>query len=76
MEPAMITIVDADPEVTLSIEDVDEGAEDMTVTVTATAAGPMPGIFEIPASAWDGSVAGNDGRRLCLHRVRNVDDRP
>ena len=52
IEPIMITIVDSDPEVTLSIEEVDEGAEDMTVTVTATAAGPMPGIFEIPASAW------------------------
>ena len=53
MEPAMITIMDSDPEVTLSIEDVDEGAEDMTVTVTATAAGPMPGIFEIAAGDWE-----------------------
>ena len=52
IEPVMITIMDADPEVTLSIEDVDEGAEEVTVTLTATAPGPMPGIFEIPASAW------------------------
>ena len=52
IEPVMITIMDADPDVTLSIEDVDEGAEEVTVTLTATAPGPMPGIFEIPANAW------------------------
>ena len=53
MEPGMITIMDADPEVTLSIDAVDEGADEVTMTVTATAAGPMPGIFEIPATAWE-----------------------
>jgi hypothetical protein len=52
IEPVMITIMDADPDVTLSIEDVDEGAEEVTVTLTATAPGPMPGIFEIPANSW------------------------
>ncbi|WP_419942523.1 hypothetical protein [Candidatus Palauibacter sp.] len=52
MEPAMITVVDADPEVTLSVTpgEVNEGAEDVTLTVTATAAAPMPGIFEFDLS--------------------------
>ena len=53
VEPAMITVVDADPEVTLSVTpgQVDEGAENVTLTVTATAAAPMPGIFEFNLSA-------------------------
>ncbi|WP_419934841.1 hypothetical protein [Candidatus Palauibacter sp.] len=52
IEPAMITIVDADPDVTLSIDAVDEGADEVTMTITATAAGEMPGIFEIAADRW------------------------
>ncbi|WP_419167232.1 hypothetical protein [Candidatus Palauibacter sp.] len=51
IEPRMIRIDDADPDVTLSIDDVSEGADGVTMTVTATAAGAMPGIFEIPAIA-------------------------
>ena len=49
----MIMIVDSDPEVTLSIDAVDEGADEVTMTITATAAGPMPGIFEIAADRWN-----------------------
>jgi hypothetical protein len=59
IEPVMITVVDADPEVTLSIDAVDEGADEVTMTITATAAGPMPGIFEIPADRWDIANAAN-----------------
>ena len=53
IQPVMITIIDSDPEVTLSIDAVDEGADEVTMTITATAAGPMPGIFEIAADRWN-----------------------
>ena len=56
IQPVMITIIDSDPEVTLLIDAVDEGADEVTMTITATAAGPMPGIFELPAGRWN--VAG------------------
>lgn len=52
MEPVMITVTDADPEVTLSVTpgEVNEGDEDVTLTITATASAPMDGIFEFPLS--------------------------
>ncbi|WP_423927789.1 hypothetical protein [Candidatus Palauibacter sp.] len=59
IEPVMITIMDADPDVTLSIDAVDEGADEVTMTITATAAGAMPGIFEIGADRW--AILAEDG---------------
>ena len=59
IEPVMMTIVDADPDVTLSIDAVDEGADEVTMTITATAAGGMPGIFEIDADRW--AILNEDG---------------
>ena len=52
IEPVMVRIDDADPDVTLSIGNVSEGADGVTMTVTATAGGPMPGIFDLPAARW------------------------
>ena len=65
IEPAMIRLVDADPDVTLSIDAVEEGADEVTMTITATSNGAMPGIFEIPTSRWglvdeDGVGVAND----------------
>ncbi|WP_419167239.1 Ig-like domain-containing protein [Candidatus Palauibacter sp.] len=52
LEPIFISIEDADPDVTLSIDAVEEGADEVTMTVTATSNGAMPGIFEIDADRW------------------------
>ena len=62
IDPVMISLVDADPDVSFSIDSVEEGADEVTMTITATANGAMPGIFEIPADRWgfvnaDGTVA-------------------
>jgi hypothetical protein len=50
--PALVPLLDADPDVTLSIDAVAEGADGVTLTVKATSAGPMPGIFDLPADRW------------------------
>ena len=52
IEPVMISLGDSDPDVTLSIDAVEEGADEVSMTITAMSNGPMPGIFEIPTNRW------------------------
>ena len=63
--PDMITVTDADPEVTLTLTAADgtssiaEGAQNVTMTLKATASSVMPGIFEIDLASATLNVAGN-----------------
>ena len=76
IEPVMIRIDDADPDVTLSIGDVSEGADGTTMTITATAAGPdARNLRDIGGPLGRGRRRGS-ARGLCIDGIWTVDHRP